>query len=99
MFQRNLGPKPTVEECQKAEPLVVKTIRLRMAKFAEWSRKAGPLTWLKVVHLVRDPRARYHSIRTGLGKRAFADVGKIFGDSCLWEVEDLGISKIVSPEK
>ncbi len=98
-LQRHLGSKPTVEECRVAQPLVVKTIRLRRDKLVEWHRRSPLNTWLKVVHLVRDPRARFHSISTGLGKKAFADVAKVFGHSCQWEAEDLSIRDIVAPQK
>ncbi len=47
--------------------------------------------------MVRDPRARYHSLLNGL--KAFSKVFKIFGNSCQWEEEDLEIKQHVKPEK
>ncbi len=87
-----------IAECLDASPLVVKTIRLRVDKFAEWkAHDRDNLDWLKVVHLVRDPRARYHSLLEEL--RSFKTVIDIFGDSCQWEIEDLAIKNLVPPQK
>ena len=51
------------------------------------------------MHLVRDPRARFHSLTLGAGPRSFSDVAAVFGNSCRWEVEDLRVREFIPPEK
>ncbi len=52
---------------------------------------------LQVIHLVRDPRARYHSLQKS--KKDFENAVRVFDDSCRWEMEDLAIQKLLPPEK
>ncbi len=75
---------------------MVKTIRLRHDKFSEWSSTAD-LGDVKVVHLVRDPRARYFSLRRNM--RDFVKAVGAFDDSCRWEMEDLRIRELLPSEK
>ena len=92
--------KVNSSHCLKANPLVVKTIRLREDKMREWNNGTRPLNWLKVVHLVRDPRARFHSLSSQLiGRRSFHDVIAVFGNTCRWEVEDLRAREFIPAEK
>ncbi len=51
----------------------------------------------QVIHLVRDPRARYHSLLVSPGQ-VFKDQVRDFAGTCRDQLEDLDISKLV-PEK
>ncbi len=53
--------------------------------------------YIKVIHIVRDPRGRYHSL-THKGS-VFSSVIVDFEQSCLDEIEDVLIKSILPQEK
>ena len=90
--------KGSFKQCPLSNPLVAKTIRLRKDTIEEWKRTDPEnLSWLKVIQLVRDPRARYNSMLKA--SKFFPEKIKKFEKACQLQLEDLKIKDLVPQEK
>jgi len=80
--------------CNKTTISVVKTIRLHLNGVMPWMRKMQDM---KIVHLIRDPRAQTKS-RLKL-KGSFKCTSKDIPGYCKSVLDDLQIGKLLPPEK
>ena len=84
----------TVEECKSASIIVIKTVRLRGDVFGRWLRLQR--FEVSVVHLVRDPRARYYSMINAPGYNMFTGAVTNFGQVCKSMEEDFKLGEKIS---
>ena len=72
--------KTSADECKSASTIAAKTVRLRGDVLDRWIRSQR--FEVKVVHLARDPRARFYSMMNAPGYNMFAGAVGSFGRVC-----------------